>query len=534
MSKAKAPDIGSISAAQLQELKAELKEPLSPPLFQRVEWLLETLEFLLGVIEQKTHSVARLKRMLFGHQTEKASNVLSGARAGAGAAGRTSPKTKAKGHGRKGAKDYPGAKTVSVPHPEYQAGQLCPKCGKGKLYLFKDPARLIRIVAQPICAATGYELQRLRCVLCGALFTAPAPAEAGVNKYHSSVGTMLAIMRYGVGLPMYRMDKWQNYFGIPLPAGTQWQLMNAACEPIEGVHEELIKAAAQGSLVHNDDTTMWVQQLAREIADSGATEEKSKRTGIFTTGIVSLTGDRQIALFFTGQKHAGENLTDLLGRRSPDLGKPLQMCDALSRNESKTVATTLCNCILHGRRNVVDIAENFPQECGKVIDTLAEVYRIDGRARKEKLCNAQRLALHQEHSRPLMDNLHAWMKEQFDRRKVEPNSSLGGAIAYMIKFWIPLTRFLEVPGAPLDNNIVERALKMAILHRKNSLRYKTSRGAKVGDIFMSLIQTCQLNRVNPFEYLMALQENAEVVKKDPTRWLPWNYRQAPVVVTDTS
>jgi len=89
-----------------------------------------------------------------------------------------------------------------------------------------------------------------------------------------------------------------------------------------------------------------------------------------------------------------------------------------------------------------------------------------------------------------------------------------------------LTRFLSVPGAPLDNNILERGLKAAILHRKNSLSYKTLAGARVGDINMSLIHTCELNRVNPFDYLMALEQHAEAVAKAPTCWFPWNYRQA--------
>ena len=131
-----------------------------------------------------------------------------------------------------------------------------------------------------------------------------------------------------------------------------------------------------------------------------------------------------------------------------------------------------------------------------------------------------------------MDTLHGWMKEQFEQRKVEPNSGLGQAITYMLKRWEPLTRFLEVPGAPLDNNLSERALKMAILHRKNSMSYKTLNGARVGDLFMSLIHTCQLNRVNPLAYLLALQEHSQQVAKDATRWLPWNYSEA-LVPSDT-
>ena len=96
----------------------------------------------------------------------------------------------------------------------------------------------------------------------------------------------------------------------------------------------------------------------------------------------------------------------------------------------------------------------------------------------------------------------------------------------MLKRWQTLTRFLTVPGAPLDNNIAERALKMAILHRKNSLSFKTLHGARIGDVHMSIIHTCELNRVNPFDYLMALQQHAAAVPKAPDMWLPWNYQQA--------
>ena len=116
------------------------------------------------------------------------------------------------------------------------------------------------------------------------------------------------------------------------------------------------------------------------------------------------------------------------------------------------------------------------------------------------------------------------MQLQIDQKQVEPNSGLGQALNYMLRRWEPLTRFLTVAGAPLDNNAVERVLKMAILHRRNSLSYKTVRGAQLGDIFMSLIHTCELNQINPFDYLMALQRHADSVPKNLTAWLPWNYQ----------
>jgi hypothetical protein len=479
----------------------------------------------MGVIEQKTASLARLRRIVFGAKSEKADQLLNrGNRAAS--TGNTdsapSPKLKRKGHGRKGAKDYPGAKRLPVPHPKHKVGDLCPKCLKGKLYLFKAPARIICILAQPIFNATIYELEQLRCALCGTLFTAPPPPEAGAGKYDPSVGTMLAIMRYGAGFPMFRMDKWQHWFGVPLPASTQWEQIEATSKTPELLYDTLIDQAAQGRLIHNDDTTMRVQGLKKEISQA---DGKDKRTGIFTTSIVSLVGEHRVALFFTGRNHAGENLDLLLKRRAPGLPTPLQMSDALACNVPSDFETILCNCIPHARRNFVDVMESFPEECRKVIEDLRQVYQFEAATRQAKLSDADRLAFHQQHSRSVMDQLHRWMKDLIDQKKVEPNSGLGQAIRYMLKHWEPLTRFLQVPGAPLDNNICEQALKTAILHRKNSLSYKTVRGAEVGDIYMSLIHTCHLNGVNPFDYLMALQRNAAEVKK-PAAWLPWNYPEA--------
>ena len=124
-----------------------------------------------------------------------------------------------------------------------------------------------------------------------------------------------------------------------------------------------------------------------------------------------------------------------------------------------------------------------------------------------------------------MDDFHEWLTKQFEQKTVEPNSSLGEAISYMLDHWNALTQFLHVPGAPLDNNSCERALKRAILNRKNSLFYKTLNGAIVGDILMSIIYTCILCNANPFEYLTAIEMHASDVAAHPQAWMPWNYRE---------
>ena len=162
----------------------------------------------------------------------------------------------------------------------------------------------MRIVGQAPLAATVYELDRLRCNLCGEVFTAPEPEGIGPEKYDETTAAMIALLKYGSGMPFYRLEKLEHLLGIPLPASTQWEIVEEAAEVIKAARDELIRQAAQGEVLHNDDTSMRVLRLAREPSDD--------RTGVFTSGIVSTKQGQKIALYFTGRQHAGENLRDVL------------------------------------------------------------------------------------------------------------------------------------------------------------------------------------------------------------------------------
>jgi hypothetical protein len=263
---------------------------------------------------------------------------------------------------------------------------------------------------------------------------------------------------------------------------------------------------------------------ADEVKGRSGAKHPSERTGVFTSGIVSRKDGRDIALFFTGKQHAGENLADVLRRREAALDAPIQMCDALSRNLPQELKVILCNCTAHSRRRFVEVVESFPEECRYVIETLAAVYHNDAVAKERGMSPEERLRFHQDSSGPLMADLDRWLVDQIEGLKVEPNCGLGEAIEYAIDHWEKLTRFLHVPGAPLDNSVVERALKKSILRRKNSLFYRTQNGARVGDIFTSLIYTCQLSGVDPFHYLTEIQKHAAELAANPRDWMPWNYR----------
>jgi hypothetical protein len=316
-----------------------------------------------------------------------------------------------------------------------------------------------------------------------------------------------------------------------MPAATQWEVVKKAAEAMELPWVELVHQAAQGNVVHIDDTHAKVLDLNAELQEQVAAG-KGDRTGVFTSGVVSTTNGRQIALFFTGRNHAGENIAEILARRSADLDAPILMCDALSRNTSTDFSAIVANCLAHGRRHFVDVVHKFPDEVRHVLEVLSDVYKNDAETRS--MSDEQRLLFHQEHSKPLMDDLEQWLGQLIDERKVEPNSTLGGAITYMQNHWDKLTLFLRQPAAPLDNNAVERSLKRAILHRKNSLFYKTENGAHVGDVFMTLIHTAELSRVNPFDYLVALQRHHKAVALAPHEWMPWCFQEALIKLSSNS
>jgi len=425
--------------------------------------------------QEKSRTILRFLSRMFGHRTEKAKDVLKKAFQEGLSEPTASPpagtkKVKPKGHGRNGASSYLGAEKVCVPHSCYKAGDGCPLCTKGKLYCFYEPGVEIRIVGRPPLEATVYETEKLRCNLCGEMFRAKIPEESGKDKYDETAGSMVALLKYGSGLPFNRMEKLHESLGVPLPASTQWEIVEKTADKIHPVYNELIRQAAQGELLHSDDTTMKI--LANSQKPKGG-DETSTGKGSFTTGVLAVQDERRMALFFTGNKHAGQNMVELLKHRASGLSPPVHMCDALSRNVPKELETILANCLAHARRNFVELVPSFPEQCRYVIEALAKVYHHDKRAKEEGLYPEQRLRFHQERSGPVMTRLKDWLQEQFDDRKIEPNSSMGKAITYMLKHWEPLTLFLRVPGAPLDNNVCEQALKKAILHRKNSLFYKT-------------------------------------------------------------
>ena len=542
-----APELVEVDGTRLEEVLRRVEQSLDAEDSALVRAVFESYAYVADLVDDKDASIRRLRQLFFGGRTETTAAVvgpkagtpeaapprdaLAETGPGAGDGGGSDAAAAPRGHGRNGAGAYRGAARVDVPHPSLRSGDACPACSQGTVY-DKAPGVLVRITGQPPLAATVYSLQKLRCHLCGRVFTAAAPEEAGGKKYDATAGSMIGLLKYGSGLPFNRLDGLQGGLGVPLPASTQWDVVQAVAADLAPAFDELVRQAAQGEVLHNDDTTVKILELmgdrARREAPADAAGDASgsdERRGLYTSGVVALSDGRRVALFFSGRRHAGENLARVLAHRAGQLPPPIQMCDALSRNLPGELQTILAHCLAHARRRFVDVYDRFPEPCRHLLEALAVVYRNDAVARERRLSPEVRLQFHQEASRPTMQALHDWLARQLEEKRAEPNSALGGAITYMLKHWDPLTLFLRQAGAPLDNNVCERALKKAILHRKNALFYKTQNGAGVGDLFMSLIYTCQLNQANPFDYLTQLQQHVEAVAACPGSWMPWNYRE---------
>ena len=452
------PKVIELDTNKLEKVLDRAESALAEEDYETIKAVVESYAYIAELVGDKNTTIRRLRKLLFGASTEKTETVLGDE--GDGSTSSTSDdddsesseqadpaedsKPPPRGHGRNGADDYPGAEEIQVSHESLQPGDPCPECQHGTVYEQTQPGVLIRFVGQAPIGAKVYRLQRLRCGLCNKVFTARPPEGVGSEKYDATVSSMIGLLKYGTGCPFNRSEGLQGSLGIPLPASTQWELVHAAFQLIEPACTELIRQAAQGEVLYNDDTTVRIlelmgkrgQQAALAEAFGEAPDKKTlQRRGLFTSGIVSTHEGRQIALFFSGRKHAGENLSKVLTERAEALDPPIQMCDALSRNLPAELKTIVANCLAHGRRQFVDVTDRFPDQCRYVLESLKVVYRNDAIVRKKRLSSEARLEFHQAESGPVMEDLQTWLTRQLEDHLVEPNSSLGQAISYMLRHW---------------------------------------------------------------------------------------------------
>ncbi len=432
--------------------------------------------------------------------------------------------------GRLGHEAYTNAEIIFL-SASCKPGDPCsdPHC-KGRLKMVA-PGNIIKVVGQSLAKANKYVIQTLRCNLCERYTKAKLPDNVCSEKYDPAFKAQLCIHKYFLGVPNYRLEVYQEMMGVPLPDSTQIDKIEEVANAGHSAFKYLEKLAANGHLIHGDDTSVRIRSVIKE--NKGFLDQKARK-GTFTTGIISFNGEHKIHLFYSGRKHCGENMLALLEKRDPSLPDVKYMCDALGSNMPASLKAIFINCLIHGRRNFVDIEKFYPEACVVVIDVIAKIYANEAAVRKENLNDVERLEYHKKHSAKPMEDLLIRLKQQLDEHIVESNSPLGKAYRYMIKHWHRLTQFLRIAGAPLDNNTMEQALKIPIRVRKNSYFYATEHGAYIGSLLQSLICTCIAAKQNPVHYLTALQEHKSAVRLSPCAWMPWNYKETLMAISATA
>jgi len=409
----KHPELVNATQGELDEILALVKTTLAAKQYKLLEGVLGTFVYVMRALQNARTSVRKFRNMLFGASTESQRNLLT--LPGASAAGDAAPapgaqaaqaaqaaqdgakaKVSAPGHGRNGAQAYSDSPIVQVALLDRNPGDLCSECNEGKVYN-SPPRTLVKMVGHAPLTATVYELSRLRCRLCDAVFTAVLPPGVAASKYDHSCASMIALLRYGSGMPFYRLQGLQESLHVPLPDATQWDLVLKAAPGPRAAFQELIRQGAQAPLLHNDDTPARVLSLMAERTKAEQAGQTPKARAINTTGIVAVLQEHKVVLFFTGHAHAGENLQKVLAHRAQELQAPMQMSDALACNFTGEFKTIVSKCLTHGRRKVVDVLEHFPKPCHHVIEVLAHVYAQDAHCREHKLTPEQRLLHHQAH-----------------------------------------------------------------------------------------------------------------------------------------
>jgi transposase len=574
-----------VDQEELEAILVAVKPSLTSSQYKILESAIKMLIWLQVAIKEKSISIQRLARMFFGTRTESLKNLKNRVETTAASDDKASDdestenlscteseqtsdkeaetdqknepasspnkdsskdesqnQEKKKNHGRRPLNDYSVSKITYIPHDCLNIGQKCPLCLKGTLYDI-DPQTLLLIRGQPPLKGEAYSAQGLRCNLCQQVFRANFPKEVATQpKGDMSARAIVCLAKYQLGTPLYRLETWQKIMNLPISDSEMWEWTESVALVLNPVHQTLLNIAAKGDVIHSDDTTGKILELMEEnrrveLAKNSSNEAERKaankhRKGIFTTALLSKLDGHQIAIYITGRKNSGENMDELLNLRPKELERPIQACDGSSQNSAKRHETDMAKCFNHARHNFCELVEVWPKEALAIVEMCNAVFMNDRETKQ--MVPDERLKFHQEHSAPIMDKLKSYANSLIDKKKVEPNSSFGKAINYLNNHWEGLTLILRDGNAPLSNNDCERAIKSSVLIRKNSYFYKSCWGAFIGDTLLSIIKTCNLNGINPYDYLIAIQANSEGVKKKPNDWLPWNYTQnvaAPFVNT---
>lgn len=439
------------------------------------------------------------------------------------------PRPKRQRNRGKPRKRPPAKKPDTHEHPleGMNKGDRCPSCRAGKLYKY-TPAVLLRVTGHAPFSAHKHVARQMRCNGCNEIFTADLPEHVKADgpsgqQYGFSARTVMVIYKYFAANLFFRQGTTNSLLGMPIAASTIFDQCEKVANALNPVFKIVKQQAANAGLLYLDDTINRILGQ-KPIMKVGRDGRERQRSGIYTSAVLAIAdqGER-LVLFQTNIGHAGEWMQEILDMRDPARAPPLLMSDALSANHVTGQPFHKCLCNSHARRGFVELIDKSPDEAVYALELYKHAWVNESHCVDNQLSPEQRLDYHREHSLPPMQELLAWCHEQLDTDAVERNSNLGKAMNYIIRHFDGLSAFCRIVGSPLDNNEIERMIKIIVRNRKNSLFFKTAVGAAISDVITSMLAICHENDIDAFHYVTSIQRNQFSVKASPEQWLPWNY-----------
>ncbi len=444
-------------------------------------------------IDQLEELLARREREIFGASSEKRPRPASEEK--------TEPAQRS-GHGPQEQKQLP---IVEARHELPETERCCAQCG-GEL---KEMGQQVEESEEITVVERSFQLvrhrrQKYRCRCNGSVVTAPGPARLiPGGRYSPEFAVEVAISKYLDHAPLERQVRIMEREGLTVTSQTLWDQIDALARHLEPCYEALHPRVLGSPVVYADET-YW-RLMGRE-------EEKSR------WWVWCVASDEAVFYKLFGTRSAKAARSVLSGYRGIVLCDGYGVYEALARAGPEI---TLAHCWAHVRRKFFEIEPQYPKACGEILQAISKLYGIEREAPRLAFPEAEehlvlRAKLREERARPLVAEIYAWAEEQ--RQKALPRSGLGQATEYLLGMRKGLTRFLENPRIPLDNNAAERALRGVVVGRKNHYGSRSKRGTEVAALFYSLCETAKLVGVEPRAYL--LQATHAALREPGTVTLP--------------
>lgn len=429
--------------------------------------------------------------------------------------------------GKAGVDDYPDAKTCQHYHEYLKPGDVCPDCGKGKLYQDR-PRMQILFTGSPCISPVKHILNDLRCGLCKAIFPAKASEDAATDglgkedRYGYSAIAMIAIMKYFSDLPLHRNQRLHGLHAINLPATSQFDQIEKLANALQPIDKTSAQRAAYAQLYMADDASGRILSKSGEFKTDRTSGKQVYRDGCHSSVVIAFDGQgRPLVRIRTDIIHAGEWLDEILKARPAELQSPMIMWDRSSANSVTVCEYIDLGCNQHARQNFKEQEQNHPKLIRPILDQYQNIFRND--ALTIDMSPSERLEYHKQYSQPLFDSIINTCHQVLQERLLLPNSDLAQPFQYMVKHEKALRGFLEYESAPVSNNLTERTIIYLVLLRKNVHFFKTVAGARVADVILSVGLSAFYLGVNLFHYFRLVLAHQEDVRKNPENWLPWTF-----------